>query len=85
MAFNPFMGMTEAELLPMLRELQRTYASSVQAAGSGSANVQNLTRWSELEHRIEHCFEALHLLNPTAYPVNRRESRTSSNYLVARY
>lgn len=70
MAFNPFIGWTQAQLEAELRSAQEDYAAGTQitSVGAGDTNVSAQMQHGILE-RIETLYRALNLLDPTTYPI----------------
>ena len=70
MAFNPFIGWTEAELLAQRRAIQEEIASGgvVTSAGAGDVSSQIQTQ-IEATTRLAMVMRALHIINATTYPL----------------
>lgn len=70
MAFNPFTGWSEAELLAKRREIQEEIAAggAVVSASAGDVNSQTQTQLGAMT-RLALVMRALHKLDPDAYPL----------------
>lgn len=70
MAFNPFIGWTEAELLTQRRAIQNEIASGgvVTSAGAGDVSSQIQTQIGATT-RLAMVMRALHVLDADAYPL----------------
>lgn len=70
MAFNPFTGWTEAELLTQRRAIQEEIAAggSIVSASAGDVNSQRQTQLGAIT-RLSLVMRALHALDPDAYPL----------------
>lgn len=68
MAFNPFIGMSEATLETHLATLQKQYVSLLSSTSAGDVSQSRVTEMAQIEARIEKILRRLHELNPTDYP-----------------
>jgi hypothetical protein len=72
MAFNPFIGWSQEDLLEALTAAQEDLAAgkSTTRVGAGDANVESRMDKSP-EARIELLYRALNLLDSTRYPIDQ--------------
>jgi alkyl hydroperoxide reductase subunit AhpC len=70
MAFNPFIGWTEAELLAERRKIQEEIASggSVTSASAGDVTTQVQTQFGAMT-RLGLVMRALHIIDRDNYPL----------------
>lgn len=70
MAYNPYIGWTEAELETELRNAQEEDLRGSQVVGSGSGDVNaSFSPRKSASARIPQILMALHRLNPDDYPL----------------
>lgn len=70
MAFNPFVGWTESELLTERRKIQEEIAAGgpIVSAGAGDVNSSRQTQFGAIQ-RLGLIMRALHILDPDTYPL----------------
>lgn len=70
MAFNPFTGWTEAQLLTQRTAIQEEIAAggSIVSASAGDVNSQRQTQLGAIT-RLSLVMRALHALDPDTYPL----------------
>jgi hypothetical protein len=83
MAFNPFIGWSQAELESALRAAQDDFAAgkTLSSVGGGDANSTKLVQMTP-EQRIRQIYQALNFLDPDTYPKNQlsRVTRTQIQF-----
>lgn len=69
MAFNPFIGWSQAELEEALEAAQEDYSrgKTLSSIGSGDANSSKTIQMDALQ-RIKAILKALNVIDPTTYP-----------------
>jgi hypothetical protein len=70
MAFNPFVGWTESELLAARRKVQDEIAEggALTSGGAGGTSFGRAPQYSALT-RLRMIQRALYVINPTTYPL----------------
>lgn len=83
MAFNPYIGWTQAQLETELRSAQEELARGAAIVSAGAGDVSSSFQvQSSVERRIELLYRALYLLAPLTYPLASitRRDRTTPAY-----
>lgn len=72
MAFNPFIGWTQAELELELRRAQDDFAAGASVSSSSAGDTTGSYRGElSAKRRIELILKALYLLDPATYPLDQ--------------